>query len=121
MKVLLDFIHAKNAYASAFENGVIEKLSDDAHNDIFSILDLEEPVDQVPHTAILLDDAINILKESKFNGLINILFQNRQPRLMILICIQDMYGIVPQLKRNCDTIFLFAGMTDRHMFGVMIA
>jgi hypothetical protein len=32
-----------------------------------------------------------------------------------------MYGITPQIRKNCDTIFLFAGMTDRHLFGVMMS
>jgi hypothetical protein len=32
-----------------------------------------------------------------------------------------MYGITPQIRRNCDTIFLFAGLTDRHLFSVMMS
>jgi hypothetical protein len=70
---------------------------------------------------ILLDDAINILKESKFKPVVNLLFQNRQPRLTVFICIQDMYGITPQIRRNCDTVFLFAGMTNKHLFGMIMA
>jgi hypothetical protein len=70
---------------------------------------------------ILLDDAINILKDAKFKQLRNLLFQNRQPRLTIFICAQDVFGIPPQIKRNCDTVWIFAGMTDKSMFGMMMA
>jgi hypothetical protein len=69
---------------------------------------------------ILLDDAINVLKDTKNKPIVNLLFQNREPRLTIFICMQNMYGISPQKKRVCDTIFLFAGLIDRHLFSVMM-
>jgi hypothetical protein len=121
LKVLHDLIDAKNAYADVIEKGIADKLTDETREDILNTLDLKDFQEEIPHTAILLDDAINILKENKFKPVVNILFQNGQPLLTVFICIQDMYGIAPQLKRNCDTIFLFAGMTDKHLFGTMMA
>jgi hypothetical protein len=121
LKVLHDLIDAKNAYADAIEKGITDELTDETREDILNTLDLEDFQDEIPHTVILLDDAINILKENKFKPVVNILFQNRQPRLTVFICIQDMYGVAPQLRRNCDTVFLFAGMSDKHLFGTMMS
>ncbi|MDR2407134.1 MAG: hypothetical protein LBE13_03350 [Bacteroidales bacterium] len=49
----------------------------------------------------------------------NILFQNRQPRFTIFICVQDVFGLPVNIKRNCDAVWIFAGMTDRQAFGMM--
>jgi hypothetical protein len=67
-----------------------------------------------------MDDAINILKEAKHRKLTNLIFQNRQPRFTFFICCQDSFGIPPCIKRNIDTVWIFAGMTDRTTFGTML-
>jgi hypothetical protein len=69
----------------------------------------------------LLDDAINILKDNKFKLLRDLLFQNRQPRLTIFICAQDVFGIPVQIRRNCDSVWLFAGLTNRTMFSMIMS
>ena len=120
LEVLHNLIDAKNAYADMLEKNISpEMISDSTKSDLFTTLDLDDWVDEIPHTAILLDDAINVLKEAKFSALRNLLFQNRQPRLTVFICIQDIYGVPVQIRRNCDTIFIFAGMTDKMAFGMM--
>jgi hypothetical protein len=121
LKVLYDLIDSKNAYADALEKGITEQIIEESKKDILSALDLETFTQSIPHTVILLDDTINILRDTKNKPIVNLLFQNRQPRLTIFICIQDMYGISPQIRRNCDTIFLFAGLTDKHLFAVMMS
>jgi hypothetical protein len=68
----------------------------------------------------LLDDAINTLKETKFKTLRDLLFQNRQSPLTIFICAQDIFGIPVQIRRNWDTVWLFAGMTDKLVFGMIM-
>jgi hypothetical protein len=119
--VLQDLIDAKSALADALDKDVVSDLSRETVADLMETLDLKSlDVNEVPHTAILLDDAINVLKEAKFKELRNLLFQNRQPRLTIFICVQDLFGLPVQLRRNCDTIFLFAGMTDKLAFGMML-
>jgi hypothetical protein len=54
-----------------------------------------------------MDDAINILKEPRFKEFRDLLFQ-------------DIYGLPVQLRRNYDTVFLFAGMTDRLSFSMIL-
>jgi hypothetical protein len=88
---------------------------------LFETLDLENWTIDTPHTAILLDNAINILKDNKFKQLRDFLFQNRQPRLTIFICAQDMFGIPIQIRRNCDSVWLFAGITDKMMFSMIMS
>jgi hypothetical protein len=119
--VLEDIIDAKSAYGDVLEKGLQEEISDKTRADLFGTLDIDEWWDDIPHTAVLLDDAINILKEPKFKGLQNLLFQNRQPRLTIFICVQDIFGVPIKIRRNCDAIWVFAGMIDRMAFGIMCA
>jgi hypothetical protein len=120
LSVLRDLVDAKNAYSDVLEKGVFDDVTEKTKQDLFSTLDLKEWLPEIPHTAILMDDAINILSETKFKPVRDLLFQNRQPRLTVFICVQDIFGIPVQLRRNCDTIFLFAGMTDRMAFGMMV-
>jgi hypothetical protein len=68
----------------------------------------------------LLDDAINILKDCKFKQLRDLLFQNRQPRSTIFICPQDILGVPVQIRRNCDSVWLFAGITNKMMFSMVM-
>jgi hypothetical protein len=118
--VLKDLIDAKNAYADALDKKALSDLDEATQKDLFQTLDLHGWTLEIPHTVILLDDAINVSKENKFKPLRDLLFQTRQPRLTVFICIQDFYGVPPQLSRNCDSVFLFAGMSDRSMFGMMM-
>jgi hypothetical protein len=67
-----------------------------------------------------MDDAINILKDTKFKKLRDLIFQNKQPKFTIFIYCQDPFGIPPSIKRNIDTLWLFAGFTDKTMFGMVI-
>jgi hypothetical protein len=120
LKVLNDLIDAKNAYSDILEKDIpFEDIAEKTREDLFQTLDLDDWIPQIPHTAILMDDAINVLNDTKYKKVRDLLFQNRQPRLTVFICIQDIYGVPVQLRRNCDSIFLFAGMTDRMAFSMM--
>jgi hypothetical protein len=69
LQALYDLIDAKNAYADVLEKNVKEKLTEASKKDILNTLDLDKFQDTIPHTAILLDDAINVLKDTKINQL----------------------------------------------------
>jgi hypothetical protein len=124
-----DIIDAKSALEDAIRKGIIDDLTEKTVKDLKLTLDLSDlHVDEVagracprgvPHTVILLDDAINILKDIKHKKLMNVLFQNRQPRFTIFICVQGVFGLPVKIKRNCDAVWIFAGMTDRQAFGIM--
>jgi hypothetical protein len=77
LPVLHDLIDAKSAYHDAINNDLQEAVSEDVKKDLFETLDLKDWTEKTPHTAILLDDAINILKDNKFKQLRDVLFQNR--------------------------------------------
>jgi hypothetical protein len=120
LKVMEDIIDAKSALEGAIRKVIVDELTEKTVKDLKSTLDLDDLyVDEVPHTAILLDDAINILKDTKHKKLMNVLFQNRQPRFTIFICVQDVFGVPIKIKRNCDAVWIFAGLTDKHAFGMM--
>jgi hypothetical protein len=118
--VLHDLIDAKSAYQDVINNELQETVGEDVKKDLFKTLDLKDWTEETPHTAIFLDDAINILKDNKFKQLRDVLFQNRQPRLTIFICAQDMFDVPVQIRRNCDTVWIFAGMTDKLVFGMIM-
>jgi hypothetical protein len=117
--VLKDLVDAKNAYFDVIEKEAENDVSEETRKDLFDTLDIKEWTD-LHHTAILLDDAINILKDHKCQEVRNLLFQNRQPRLTIFLCIQDTFGVPIQIRRNCDMIMLFAGLTDRMAFRMIL-
>jgi hypothetical protein len=120
LDVLKDLMGAKTAYEQVISKKLQKELTQESKNDLLNSLDLTHFTDYVPHTAVLMDDAINILKDTKYKKLTNLIFQNRQPRLTFFFCCQDSFGIPPSIKRNLDTAWLFAGFTDRTMFGTMI-
>jgi hypothetical protein len=120
LEVLTDIIEAKTAYDQIISNELQDDLTKESKTDILKTLDVSRFTDFIPNTAILMDDAINILKDSKFRKLTNLIFQNRQPRFTFFICCQDTFGIPPSIKRNIDTVWIFAGFTDRTVFGMML-
>jgi hypothetical protein len=110
-----------NAYEDILNKNIQEEVHKSTKKDMFETLDLIEWKDQTPHTAILLDDAIIILKDNKFKQLRDLLFQNRQPRLTIFICAQDAFGIPVKFRRNCDSVWLFDGLMDKTMFSMIMS
>ena len=107
----------KTAYGQVIEKGLVHRLSSGSKRAILSRIDVPNfDSTNIPHSLILFDDAINILKNKRHSKLCDLLFQNRQPRFTIFICLQDMYGIPAQLKRNADSIWIFAGFTDATVF-----
>jgi hypothetical protein len=120
LEVLKDIMSAKSAYEQIISKNLEQKITDTSKEDILSTLCMDDFLDYVPHTAILLDDAMNVLKDPKYKLLRDLLFQNRQPKFTIFICVQDAFGIPPSIKRNIDTAFIFAGFTDKTMFGMMV-
>jgi hypothetical protein len=120
LKVLSDIRESKTAYEQVLRNNLENKLTSESRSNILSSLDVEDFTEDIPHSVLFFDDAINILKEAKFKQLKNLMFQNRQPRFTVFICLQDFFSLPPQLKRNADSIWLFSGFTDQTMFGTLV-
>jgi hypothetical protein len=85
--VLYNLIHFKSIYKNILNKNIQEEVHKSTKKDLFETLDLEEWKEQNPQTVILLDDVINILKDNKFKQLRDLLFQNKQRRLTIFICV----------------------------------
>jgi hypothetical protein len=77
LPALRDLIDAKNAYNNVLEKCLQDEITDKTRDDLFTTLDLTDWLPYVPHTAILMDDAINIFEESRFKELRDLSFQNR--------------------------------------------
>jgi hypothetical protein len=116
---LTDLIDAKNAYQDAIENGVLYDLSNKTYADILPLLDLNDLPAATPGTVILYDDAINLFKKPKFRTLLDLLFQNRQPKITYFLCMQDGFAIPPQVRRNIDTCIVFGGYNDGQMLSIL--
>jgi hypothetical protein len=119
-KILEEIRESKTAYEQVTKNNLQDRLKEASRNEILNSLDVNEFTSELPHTICFFDDAINILKERKYLNLKNLLFQNRQPRFTIFICLQDFFSIPPQLKRNADSIWIFTGFTDKTVFGTLV-
>jgi hypothetical protein len=40
--------------------------------------------------------------------------------LTIFICVQDIFGVPIKIRRNCDSVWIFSGYTDKTAFGMMM-
>jgi hypothetical protein len=78
---LADLIDAKDAYQDAIENGVLYELWNKIYSDILLGMELNDLPATTPGTDIPYDDAINLFKKPKFRTLLDLLFQNRQPKI----------------------------------------
>jgi hypothetical protein len=118
--VITKITKGKNAYDRVVRENSVNNLTDNSREKILSSAMDYKFSSEIPHTILLFDDAINIFKEKKYKTLLNLLFQNRQPRLTIFLCVQEIYGVPPQLRRNLDSLWLFGGFTDKNMFDDII-
>jgi hypothetical protein len=91
-------------------------LTEESKQEILSKTCDDNFYNELPHTFILLDDAINILTQKKYKKLQQLLFRNTQPRFTICICVQDLTGVPPQVRRNLDSLWLFGGNVSRQNF-----
>jgi hypothetical protein len=66
LPVFHDLIDAKSAYFDILNKNVQDHVSDETKNDLFETLDLDEWTTETSHTAILLDDAINITNSNNY-------------------------------------------------------
>ena len=73
-----------------------------------------------PGTVVLYDDAINIFRNTKNKLLLDLLYQNRQPKITYFLCMQDGFGLPAQIKRNLDTCFIFGGFNDSQMLNILL-
>jgi hypothetical protein len=116
MNCLNGIIDGKAAYDQVIRKYLANNLTDDSKEDILSRVMDDNFYDSLPHTLILLDDAINVLKQKRHQGLEDLLFRNRQPRFTIFICAQDPFGIPVKIRRNLDSLWFFGGFKDKLLF-----
>jgi hypothetical protein len=117
---LADLVDAKNAYQQVIDNGIVDEITDASRDDILNAVDLTKFINPIPATVVLYDDAINVFADRKYKVLLDLLFQNRQPRITYFLCMQDVFSLPPQIKRNLDTCILFGGYTDSQMISILL-
>jgi hypothetical protein len=116
LQTLGDIINGKTAYNQLLTNNLQERLTDNSRDNILNLTADKKFKVNVPHTAILMDDAINTFKRKEYIALEYLLFRNRQPRFTIFICAQDPYSIPVKIRRNLNSLWLFGGFADSSMF-----
>jgi hypothetical protein len=107
--VLNEIIEVKTAYDQVVRKDLEGELTEESKEDILSKTCGYKFCNELPHTFIFLDDAINILTQKKYKKFQLLFFRNRQPRFTICICVQDLTCVSPQLRRNLDSLWLFGG------------
>lgn len=120
MKVFLsDLVDVKDAYQEVLDKGLIHSATEKCKKDLINALDLSCFGEPTPGTVILYYDAINIFKSPKNKVLLDLLHQNRQPRITYFLCLQDAFALPPQVKRNLDTCVIFGGYNDTQMLSIL--
>ena len=97
-------------------------LSEEAQSEIGEIVgETVNDVHCIYHTAVLLDDAINILNTrlKSHRPLLNLLFRNRQPAISYFITVQDLGGTETSVRENADAIWIF-GCFSKRKFRAML-
>jgi hypothetical protein len=117
---LSDLVDVKMAYAEILGKGLLDETSDECKQDLSTALDLSVWGEPLYGTEILYDDAINVFKNTKNRKLLDLLFQNRQPRITYFLCLQDPFSLPAQIKRNLDTAIIFGGYTDKMMMSALL-
>jgi hypothetical protein len=95
--VLNEIIEGKTAYDQVVRKDLEGELTEESKQEILSKTCDDNFYNELPHTFILLDVAINILTKKKHKKLQQMLFRNRHQRFTICICVQDLTGVSPQL------------------------
>jgi hypothetical protein len=120
--------NAKSAYQEIIDKGLMEEVADESKipileavgtNDFYEFVEPNgKPL--TPSTAVLYDDAINVFKNPKYKLLLDLLHQNRQPKITYFLCMQDGFALPPQIKRNLDTCIIFGGFNDTQMMIMLL-
>jgi hypothetical protein len=118
---LADLVGAKMAYSELLEKGLLEDATDKCKEDLMNALDLSFWGLPMSDTIILYDDAINIFKNSKNKKFLDLLFENRQPRITYFLYPQDLFSLPAQIKKNLDKAIIFGGYFDKMMMGSFLS
>jgi hypothetical protein len=116
---LTDLVDAKSAYEETLEKGLVNAIIDKCKKNLLHAVDVKEFGEKTPGTVVLYDDAINIFKSSRNKPLLDLLHQNRQPKITYFLCMQDGFALPPQVKRNLDTCVIFGGFNDSQMLSML--
>jgi hypothetical protein len=120
MPFLKDLVDAKSAYEETIEKGLTNDVTERCKQDLLKAVEVQEFGDKTPGTVVLYDDAINIFKSTRNKPLLDLLHQNRQPKITYFLCMQDGCALSPQVKRNLDTCILFGGFNDSQMLNILL-
>jgi hypothetical protein len=88
--LLNDIVEGKTTYDQVVSKDLESELTEESKQDILAKTSDDDFYKELPHTFILLDDAINILTQKKYRKLQQMLFRNRQSRFTICIFIQTL-------------------------------
>jgi hypothetical protein len=65
--------------------------------------------DEIPYTAILIDDVFNVFKR-KGSYILQDLYRNKKPKFAIFMCVQHTYNIPVAIRRNVNSLWLFGAL-----------
>jgi hypothetical protein len=111
--IVNEIIEGRTVYDKVIHKAIESELTEESKQEIFSNKCDNDFYNELSHSFILLEDAINILTQKKYKKFQQTLFRNRQPRFTICICVQDLTGVQLQLRRNLDSLGLFSGNVYR--------
>jgi hypothetical protein len=97
--VLDEIMEGKVTYGQIVRKDLEVEITKDSKKDILSHPMDDDFYDQLPHTLVLIEDAIGIFNyNNKYKKLYEIVFKNRHQRLTIFINVQEIYSIPPTIS-----------------------
>jgi hypothetical protein len=118
--VLDEIIEGKTAYDQVVRKDLEGEITKESKKEILTRAVDNGFYDQLPHTLVLFEDAINIFDQRKYQNLYKLVFTNRHQRFTIFINIQEIYSIPPAISKNLDTLWVFGGMNSKQTFSVLL-
>jgi hypothetical protein len=110
VRFIPDLISAEDSYDQVIEKRLVNAVTKECEQYLLTSVDLDSWTKVTPCTVILYDDTINSFKQAYNKPLLDLLFQNRQPKIAYFLCMQDGFSLPAQNKRNLDSCMLFGNI-----------
>jgi hypothetical protein len=119
-EVLDEIMEGKTTYYQVVRKDLEGEITEESKKEILIRAVDSDFYDQLPHTLVLFEDAMNIFDQKKYQNLYKIVFKNRYQRITIFINVQEIYSIPPTIRKNLDTLWIFCGMNSKQAFSVLL-
>ena len=110
-----NIIMYKEYYEKIIEQDVVDDLTDDLVEEFQQVLKIKDFSERGLHTLIFIDDCVFSSLLTQKSYVTSLLSENRQPRLSFFLSIQFWKGLIPSIKPNINTLFVFGSFSKQQL------